>query len=221
MRRGRPIQSARARGKHDYRRAVATRTDIPRILIVTEGGETEPKYLNELIKRERLSPANVVVDGACGSDPMSVYRHAKKLYTAEKRQGEEFDRVYCVFDKDDHSNYVDALDAISRAVPVSVFRAINSVPCFEYWVLLHFQYTTKAYQAPGGQSSCELLVKEIKSLIPGYQKGQNGLYRLLEDKTANATMHAKRSLAAAEAAGTDNPTTRMHLLVEYLFKLKK
>lgn len=218
---GKYSQSTRTRRKNDYGRVVATRSDAPRILIVTEGGETEPNYLEELIKREGLSPANVVVDGECGSDPMGVYRHARKRYKAEKGQGEIFDRVYCVFDRDGHANYLDALDAINRAVPKSVYHAINSVPCFEYWVLLHFQYTTKPYQVPVGMSACKALINDFPSELSGYEKGQRGLYKRLEVHTKTAISNAQKSLEQAEAAGTDNPTTRMHILVMDLFTLKK
>lgn len=218
---GKRSQNTGSRRKTNYGRVVATRSESPRILIVTEGGETEPNYLKALIRGVRLNPTNVVVDGECGTDPMSVFRHARDRYKAEMRQGEKFDRVYCVFDRDGHTNYRGALDAINRAVPEGVYHAINSVPCFEYWVLLHFTDSTRPYQAPGGQSSCELVVKEIKKLSLKYEKGMPGLYQLLEGKTEVAILNSKKSLIHAEAADTDNPTTQMHLLVEFLYTLKK
>lgn len=219
---GRNSRNKRGRSRNEFKRAVATRSDVSRILIVTEGEKTEPSYLRELIVTERLSPANIVVDGKCGSDPMSVFRHARDRFKAEIGRGERFDRVYCIFDKDaGQANYKGALDAINRAAPVNIFYAINSVPCFEYWVLLHFTDSTRKYQAAGGQSSCDLVVKEIKKTIPNYVKGMSGLYPLLESKTKAAIKNAKKSLVEAEAADTDNPTTRMHLLVEYLYTLKK
>ncbi len=219
---GKRSQNTGTRRKKDYGRVVATRNDAPRILIVTEGEETEPNYLKGLIAAKQLSHANVVVDGRCGSDPMSVFRHARDRYKAEKKQGEIFDRVYCVFDKDaGHANYFDAIDAINKAAPEGVYHAISSVPCFEYWVLLHFTDSTKPYQAPGGQSSCELVVKDIKKKNSKYEKGMPKLYQLLEGKTEVAIKNAKKSLIDAEASDTDNPTTRMHLLVEYLYTLKK
>lgn len=221
MSRGRHSHHSRNRGRDFSKRAVATRNDIPRILIVTEGEETEPNYLKDLIAAERLSPPNIVVDGKCGSDPMSVFRHARDRYKAETRQGEKFDRVYCIFDKDGHANYLGAMDSINKAAPTGVYHAINSVPCFEYWVLLHFIESTRPFQAAAGQSSCELVVREIKKLSPKYEKGMTGLYQLLGGKTNFAIRNAKKSLDSAETAGTDNPTTRMHLLVEYLYLLKK
>ncbi len=201
-------------------RALSSRDPYDRVLIVTEGSKTEPEYLQELIKARGLSAVNIVVDGKCGSDPMSVFRHARLLFEEERRGSVPFDRVYCVFDKDGHANYSNALDAIYRAKPEGVYHAISSVPCFEYWVLLHYRYSARAYQAPAGQSPCEMLLKELRKSLSGYQKGKKGLYRLLEDKTYAAIENAKKSLSAAEDADTDNPTTRMHLLVEYLFNLK-
>ena len=204
-----------------FKRSEAQRLQYARVLIVTEGEATEPRYIRDLIKHKKLHATSVIVDGQCASDPMGVFRHARKLYDAAKGREEKFDRVYCVFDKDGHANYRDALDAIYRVIPKGVYHAINSVPCFEYWVLLHFTDSTKPYQAPGGQSSCELVVKDIKKQNSKYEKGMPELYQFLEGKTEDAIKHSKKSLDAAETAGTDNPTTRMHLLVEYLYTLQK
>ena len=57
---------------------------------------------------------------------------AKKRYIEEKRTGDGFDRVFCVFDKDSHESYEEALRLHSDMKPKGVFKAIVSVPCFEY-----------------------------------------------------------------------------------------
>ncbi len=211
----------RKKGAAELKRKSKGLKPKPRILIVTEGEKTEPYYLRGLIHAERLRMGSVVVNGECGSAPMSVFKHAKKLFKKEERLGEKFDRVYCVFDKDGHPSYRDALDAIQRAAPKDTFHAISSVPCFEYWVLLHFCYSTKPYDAPAGMSSCEQLMKDHKKVFADYEKCDRGIYRKLEDKTHIAIKNARKSLVAAKRAETDNPTTRMHLLVEDLYSLRK
>ncbi len=85
-----------------------------------------------------LSSANVVVtDASKGSDPVSVVRYAEKLFKASQKDNNAFDRVFCVFDKDQHGNYDAAVQMLSKGN--SKFTAITSVPCFEYWFVLHFE----------------------------------------------------------------------------------
>ena len=92
------------------RRRRATKAPYDVILIVCEGGKTEPNYFTELKKAFRLSNANVRICG-CGSDPLSVVDFAIETF----RREQEFDRVYCVFDRDRHTTYNTALDRVRRA----------------------------------------------------------------------------------------------------------
>ncbi len=221
MSRGRLFDNSRARRRDDFRRAVATRIDTPRILIVTEGEKTEPNYLRELIARERLSSAKIVVSGECGSDPMGVFRHARDLYKKEEKQGGKFDEVYCVFDRDRHTNFHSAIDAIRRALPRGVFHATYSVPCFEYWILLHFKYSARPYNAPEGSSACEQLMKDFPTELSKYKKGFSGLYGKLIDRTEIAIERAKQRTAEADVSGSENPITWVHILIEDLYRLRK
>ncbi|MDA8002521.1 MAG: RloB family protein, partial [Alphaproteobacteria bacterium] len=114
-------------------------------MIVCEGEKTEPNYFKGLKDELKLNGANVEITGKSGSSPKSVAAFAKNLYRKEKKMDNSFDRVYCVFDKDDHSTYPGALKQIQDMEPVGVFHAIPSVPCFEYFLLLHYKYTTQSF----------------------------------------------------------------------------
>ncbi len=94
------------------------------------------------------------------------------------------------------------------------------MPCFEYWLLLHYVYTTAPYTSLPGRSACQQVEKELKGHIPLYSKGNGGIFDQLAGRIDVASDHAKRSLLAAKSAGTDNPTTRVHDLVEYLQCIK-
>jgi hypothetical protein len=87
------------------RRAIKEPYDV--ILIVCEGEKTEPNYFSELKKAFRLSNANVRICGR-GSDPLSVVNFAIEAFRREP----EFDRVYCVFDRDRHTRYNEAPDMV-------------------------------------------------------------------------------------------------------------
>ncbi len=211
----------KARRAKDLARRKSSRAPYDRVLIVCEGAKTEPNYLRELIDCLKLSSANVEVDGDSGSSPISVVRHAKRRYREERDKGDAFDRVFCVFDKDTHTTYNEAMSACARFRPSGVFQPIPSVPCFEYWLLLHFIYTNRPYNPSGGRSACDCLIGELRNYMHDYSKGDRGRFRQVTGRTDQAIIFSKRALKAAEKAETDNPTTRMHELVEYLKQLKR
>lgn len=202
------------------RRASAQRDPYEKVLIVCEGGKTEPNYFEEIRSYYRLSTANIEITGKCGSAPKSVVSHAKELYMVERRIGDPYDKVYCVFDKDSHDSYEGALDAVRSAKPKGVFIAIPSVPCFEYWILLHFVYTTRAYVAQAGNSAGAQVLAALVKHMPHYTKGCAGVFNELVSTVERAKTHADRALQAANGSGTDNPTTRVHELVTFLQRIK-
>ncbi len=81
-----------------------TRQAYDRVLIVSEGQKTEPTYFSELINHYRLGNANIEVVGE-GADPSAVVQRALRLKRREKRRGDGYDRVYCVFDRNGHANF--------------------------------------------------------------------------------------------------------------------
>jgi len=168
-----------------------------------------------------LNSANVEIDGDCDSSPMSVAEYAKKRYVEEKRTGNGFDKVFCVFDKDSHTTYEEALRRIKSMKPKATFVAFTSIPCFEYWLLLHFNFTTKPFESTSAKSSCYSLIDELKRYLPDYDKGESGIYKMISTKTKQAITWSERSLAQAGENHTDNPSTHVHELVSYLMNLKK
>ncbi|VAW44700.1 hypothetical protein MNBD_GAMMA04-1585 [hydrothermal vent metagenome] len=100
------------------------------------------------------------------------------------------------------------------------FEAITSVPCFEYWLLLHFNYITHPYCKTENKSICEKVIQELKCYLPDYEKGISGVFSELLDKMDGAIASSKGVLAEANRNETDNPSTHVHELVEYLKNLK-
>lgn len=198
------------------RRGRGTRDSYDRVLIVTEGQKTEPLYFTELVTHYRLSTANVSVVGSDqGTDPGSVVKTALRERDEEKQQGEYYDRVYCVFDRDSHANFTTASD---EAVRKGVFLA-RSWPCFEYWFLLHFVYTRKPFRESQGRSPCDNCVRDLRTYLPDYDKGSARVFHSLLTRLKRAKAHAR--IAKEDAKGEPNPSTEVHELVEYLQKLKE
>ncbi len=132
------FKKRKARKATELARRQASREPYDKVLIVCEGSKTEPNYLVELINHFKLSTANVEVDGSSGSDPVSVVEHAEQLVLKKRRVKSEdnYDRVFCVFDKDEHEKhgqkFSQALAKIAGMRHPSIeFKAITSTPCFE------------------------------------------------------------------------------------------
>ncbi len=206
------------RKAESLRRRQAMKAPYDVVLIVCEGEKTEPNYFSELKKTFRLSNANVRICGR-GSDPLSVVNFAIETFRWEP----EFDRVYCVFDRDRHTTYDAALDRVrrTRLGKGSRIFAIPSIPCFEFWLLLHFIYTTRPFDAPSGDSICSRVIEELKKYLPEYQKGEQDIFNKMQDSLNDAITNASRVQQFHQTSGTDNPSTLVHSLVEYLRDLKK
>lgn len=118
-------------------RKISFRRSFDRVLIVCEGEQTEPLYFEEFKHEYDLSSANVfVTDASNGSDPVSIIKHAEKLYKESQKENNAFDRVFCVFDKDQHGNYDTAVRMLSkddskftRLTLLRQFRVLNTGFC--------------------------------------------------------------------------------------------
>jgi len=167
----------------------------------------------------RLSSANIRICGKeCGSAPISVVEYAIE----EVKRAKDYNRVYCVFDKDRHESYETALEKARLAkLPggVKIF-AITSVPCFEYWLLLHFADTARPYGASASFSPCEELLRDLKLHISDYEKGKDvfGITYNLIDQAIRRAEIRERNCAADK---NDNPSTRVHHLITYLQEIKE
>lgn len=183
-----------------------------RILIVCEGAKTEKHYFDELAKFYDINSRNIKIVGGGGS-PTNIVKIAEQEYASGKKGRIPFDKVYCVFDKNSHADYGRALAQLESKKD---FAAIVSVPCFEYWLLLHYLNTTKPYKQKGNKSACDQVISDLAKHIPGYRKGERGVFVFVEKELATAITNAKRALAAAQTANTDNPSTTVHILVKHL-----
>ncbi|RCG30260.1 RloB domain-containing protein [Sphaerisporangium album] len=129
------MSGRRSRGSSDLGRRRHTKQEKPRILIVTEGLNTEPQYFKGLLHELRATGVEVYrlhVEGI-GRDPVRVVKKALVI-SSEAPAGDEYEQVWCVVDVDDHETLQTALSAARRA---SINVAVSN-PCFEVWLLWHF-----------------------------------------------------------------------------------
>lgn len=214
------------RQKKHLERKQGRRASYDRILIVSEGSKTEPNYFREIRAAHRLHTANVEVrPSELGTAPIQVVQYAQALFEDGDRhkniQHRAFERVYAVFDRDDHASYHDALALAASldgklkndAKQLIRFQAIASVPSFELWLLLHFE----DIQAPLHRDA---VMRRLKTHIPGYSKGAGNAFAITEEHL-NVATHRAEQLAARFTAHTDpEPFTAIAELVKLLTTLR-
>lgn len=220
---------AKVRQAKQLTRKIGRRAPIDRILIVTEGSKTEPFYLNEIRSKFCLQTANVQVQPSKGgTEPFQIVEYAEKLFqkgnVAMNIQPRAFEQVYVVFDRDSHNTYHNALakaasldGKLHNDLNQSIkFEAIASVPCFELWLLLHFENV----QAPLQRTDVYQHLR-LPGNLPNYDKGKNGYYARTEGKLGVAKQRAENLKGLYTACSGTDPYTDMHNLVHLLTNLKK
>lgn len=182
------------------KRKKPTRNPYDTVLILC-GGETEYKYFSAIKKELRL--ASVKIKNS-DSNPLSIVKEA------EKNQRDGFDRIYCIFDKDQYSNFDDACIKIkSKKSKKIIWEAITSNPCFEFWILLHYEFTTAPF------NDCKQVINKIQKHIC-YRKNDSQLWDKLRDKVDEAIKNSEQ----VRSNKNNNPFTNIDLLVSYLRNMK-
>lgn len=216
----------KARQADQLARKKSRRAGYERILIVCEGSKTEPHYLGEIRAEFRLHTANVQVQpGLLGTAPIQVVEYAEQLFVNgdvdRQIEPRAFEQVYAVFDRDDHITYHNAL-AKAQALDGKLrndlkqrvrFEAIASVPCFELWLLLHFENVL----APLHRTD---VYHRLRQYLTEYDKGQAGHFVQTSQYLDVATQRAEQLAAQSTAYHGIDPYTDIHRLVTLLTTLK-
>jgi hypothetical protein len=214
--------SPKIRQRAQLERKQTQRASYDRILIVSEGSKTEPLYFKEIKNAHRLQTANVEVHpGALGTEPIQVVRYAKQLFEAgdphKRVRARAFEKVFAIFDRDDHKSYFDALKLAESLdgklrndakQPVE-FKAIASVPCFELWLLLHYEDIRHPLHRD------EVLTR-LKQHIPSYDKGAGGSFSTTRGSLDIASQRARKLAALSTAFDDTEPSTDIVELVALL-----
>lgn len=204
------MTSRKANSRGYSPRKIKTRELKQRFLIVCEGERTEPNYF-----RSFRVPKNVVgIDiRGLGENPSRLVQSARELANED-----EYDQVWCVFDRDDwpledFNNAITRVNDLNSIVNYS-FRVAYSNEAFELWYVLHFEFLHT------GIPRCDYIRKLSNLLNYKYQKNSETIYDELFNKQ-NAAIKNATSLLTHYYPSTpakDNPSTTVHELVQELNK---
>lgn len=212
----------RKRHERDYGRAPQRPAPVrpatgETFLIVVEGVATEPAYLESIRARLSLKATSVKVTHGKHTDPVGIVREAIAMRDEQAERArksavsEAFDRTWVVFDRErqNHPRREQMPAALTLAEANGIEVAL-SIPSFEFWLLLHYDFTTKSFDG------CDAVKKALKKFIKTYEKSDLPMSDLLE-RVATAIKHAARCRKHWESAGGDrNPSTDVDELLRAL-----
>jgi len=181
-------------------RRTGTRRENRRLLVVTEG-KTEKEYLEGLMQSLRPDGIQVtpidVVDGR--GEPSKVLKTAKARCHS---RADDYDEVWLLLDVDQHAK----LTPVLRETRQENFSAAVSNPCFEVWLLWHFEDWTRE----GSSSEVQRAARRHhvdKSIPPAFPY----------IKHLDARRRASRTPVGANEIGR-NPSTALPSLLEVILR---
>lgn len=204
----------RARQARALARKRGIRPPYDRILIVSEGEKTEPNYFNEIRRINRVPATHIrIVPSALGTEPRQIVDSAEQMFLEDRR----YEWVFAVFDRDDHKTFHNAL---LRATALDQryknderrgvrFVAVPSVPCFELWLLLHYENVQAFWHRTE-------VFDRLRKWIAEYAKGAQGIYQRTEPELEAATGRAQQLRKRFTAEAGDEPFTQVDELVALL-----
>lgn len=212
-------------------RSKGSRPPKTRILILTEDAKSSHYYLMEMAHHLRKD-SQVEIWPWMGGDLIRAARNAKTRF--QPKTG-NFDQIYVLLDGDNilkggraEADFDSAKKIFKSLAPTKLVE-ISSTPCFEVWLLLHFQGLPSSFQASGGVNSvsfCEPVCKAVdlhfkKNNFPnGYSKGDQGNYlKVFMEREETAMNHVRQAKNSNLNQPYSNPSTEMDILVQVIRKL--
>jgi RloB-like protein len=160
-----------------------------------------------------------------GTSPKQIVQYAKELFLNGDRhkniRSGAFEKVFVVFDRDDHEGYYEALAMVASLdgklkndnKQVITFRAIPSIPCFELWLLLHFDEVNTPLHR-------DEVIQRLKRYISGYEKGAFGMFKHTRANLADAMRRAELLAKKFNAYTEPESFTAVLELVDLLVNIR-
>lgn len=175
----------------------------PRILFIisAEGEKTEPQYFQRFNNEQVTVILTAHLGGKDNIPPQVLKRMEKELSRRDLRPGDE---AWLVVDQDNWTNEQQQplFDWVKKADNRGLAR---SAPCFEYWLLLHFEEGKNV-------STTRQCTERLKKYLSGYTKGLPA--------GAFSADQTQQALARAKNRHTP-PCTTVHILVDHLLQAQQ
>lgn len=233
--------------KKDFKRRVNDKKTIPDIIIACEDSVSSPTYfqmiVDRLIEKKIITQDSFVIAQHKHTNPMGVLSDLKNYKNENGKSYKDFDHRWILIDRDSErvnggghkkEDFNNALkDAKSKKSNLNIEVAYSN-DSFELWYLLHFEYRNTAISR---DETVKQVIKRLKEIEPhkfsqltknnikqeSYTKYIFETLKPLQDEAIRNSKRLLESYGDEHNPESDNPSTRVHLLVEILnaLNLKK
>jgi len=196
-----------------------TRPVKTKVLIVGQGGKTEPNYFRGLVREDSVTRRfAVTVKKGRGMSAEAAVQQAITLRQQAHNRQETYDKVWCVLDVEGPANRA-SLGRAAKAAAENEITLCLSNPCFEVWLLAHFETRARAY------SECDAVIVQLNThwrrhCGQNYQKNDKRVYERVSERTRTAIANAqwvRKTHHRGKANTADcNSATEVYLLVQKL-----
>ena len=153
----------------------------PFIKLICEGKASEPHYFVGYLHSRGFRLPNMVYQPKDHS-PMGISREALAQYKEARKLKIPPNNILiaAIFDRDLHPGVSNAIEMLRESPIITAFSNI----CFEYWILLHFETTTRPFR------NCDEIISFIReNHDPDYGKSRDHFTRL-KDRIPTAIRNA-------------------------------
>lgn len=182
------------------------RLKTPCFFLVVEGKSEKIYFANFASRCCRVK----VFVGPSG-DPVGLVKYAENLKKRGTIDLDDLDKLWCVFDRDDNGQ--ESIDKAIKTARKRGFEIAFSNPCFEMWLLWHFEETFAFREVS------QSLLGELEPHLNDYGKTKNYFDRLkphMDDAICRAkkarTMHLRDG--KKEFTREFNPSSNVFEIIE-------
>lgn len=203
---------------NSFSRTAPCKNEKKIFLIFTEG-LTEKNYLEQLksLPSYKTNQFNIKIINSKHSDPKTLLQEAKKIIKKDQLSP---DQKWLVFDLDIYQKNNQLLDNVINKIELSQFKCAITNLCFENWLLLHHEYSTKSYH------NSSLVEQDLKKHIKNYSKKEKDnksclqeILPRLDEAIKNAKKLTETNISDKPEEKYPNPSTQIHLLIQEIEKL--
>lgn len=194
------------------------REQLPSAMFLCEGEVTEIEYFDYIrselcIPKERARFVKSKCNYPAGmiSDAISQRRDNERK--AKKGDVSLIEHWWVILDTECKPREI--ISEINRAKKNHINLAVTD-PCFEFWLLLHFEYTTRQYCSP------EEVIADLKPFLQNYDRANKHcemplIYPYLSTAMSNARLLRKNHTEQ----GFEQPMTDCDLLIDALIEMSE
>ena len=188
------------------------RSKVPCLFLVVEG-KSEKIYFENFSSRN----CQVKVFVAPSGDPVGLVKKAENLKKRGTIDLDDLDKMWCVFDRDDN-NPENIEKALIRAEK-NGFKIAFSNPCFEIWLLWHFEETFAYVEIS------QKLAEKLKPHLGDYCKTKD-YFDCLQPRMNDTISRAKKAEKMHVQNGRKkftrefNPSSNIYEIVEEIQNLQ-